>query len=58
MPGLLLVRRQTFLNVRVVTSRLVLRTPWGSIVYFQVEFLDTFRHSMQATGGKIRQNKA
>jgi hypothetical protein len=58
MPGLLFVRRQTFLNVRVVSSHLVLRTYWGSIVYFQVKFHDTFRHSMQAPGGKIRQNKA
>ena len=32
-------------------------TGW-SVVYFQVKFLDTFRHSMQANVGKIRQNKA
>jgi len=57
-PGLLFVRRQTFLNVRVVSSRPVLRTHWGSIVCFQIKFLDTFRHSMKAPGGKIRQNKA
>jgi hypothetical protein len=31
---------------------------WGSIVYFQVKFLDSFRHFMQATDGKIRQFKA
>jgi hypothetical protein len=35
----------------------VLRTHWVFIVY-KVKVLYPFRHSMQATGGKIGQNKA